>query len=343
MTTKIEFFFGTGGVGKTTLGTARALHLSKSMPTLLITIDPSWRLKQLLHLEKEQAGLIHHLKDKSVIADMGGDPQNLSAQLMSSSQTLKKYFGDKATSNSILQLLADDNGGMNEILALVELHKIRQTNTFSAIVVDTAPGQHFIDFLQAAKKINRFFDSRFVDTFMQIEKQFSKQNNKGAKSAHFFSKIAGAGLDLVFDILEKMTGKDFIKDFIEATRIVYSEKETFLASLSFFDQIISSKNEAQFFLVTAADQAKTQEIQLFLQKAQELIASPLQVIINKTLAHDVAAWLPEDPLTLLLKNQLLDKEQKLKNDFSSYDLTLFPENLEENMIIKMRNLTSLWP
>ena len=48
---QVELFCGTGGVGKTTIATARALNLAKqNKKVLLITIDPAKRLKQILNL-----------------------------------------------------------------------------------------------------------------------------------------------------------------------------------------------------------------------------------------------------------------------------------------------------
>ncbi len=44
MTTKIEMFTGKGGVGKTTMSVAGALHHSRSGRTLLISTDPSGSL-----------------------------------------------------------------------------------------------------------------------------------------------------------------------------------------------------------------------------------------------------------------------------------------------------------
>ena len=51
----LEIFYGTGGVGKTTLASTRAFHLAKQgRKVLLITIDPAKRLKDFLQIDENR-------------------------------------------------------------------------------------------------------------------------------------------------------------------------------------------------------------------------------------------------------------------------------------------------
>ena len=84
---RIEIFCGTGGVGKTTLATSRALKLAQSgKKVLLITIDPAKRLKQILGLEKAEEGQVIQLSNDV----FGPNSDNISALLMSPKATLQR-------------------------------------------------------------------------------------------------------------------------------------------------------------------------------------------------------------------------------------------------------------
>ena len=167
---KIELFFGTGGVGKTTLAASRAFYLAKlGYKTLIITIDPSLRLKQILNLDSTEKGIT------SVVPKT---ENKLDALLLSPSKTLarslKNQSKDDVNKNPIFNSLSRQYGGLNEIMAVIELQHQIETNNYDRIVVDTPPGKHFIDFLKATTKINSFFDKNFVDIFKYLDKPLEK-------------------------------------------------------------------------------------------------------------------------------------------------------------------------
>ena len=178
---KLEVFCGTGGVGKTSLSCSRAQFLSEQgHDVLLMTIDPAKRLKQLLHLEEKDAG--HLVKFN----------QKLSVLLMSTDVTLKRICGE--FNNHILETLSDPYGGLNEILSVVELTHQIKINQYDYVILDTPPGKHFLDFLEALQKIENFFDSSFIEMFQYF----------GNKRPKLFDRLFSGGLKKMLGYLLKL-------------------------------------------------------------------------------------------------------------------------------------------
>ena len=88
---KVEIFCGTGGVGKTTISASRALHLAKNHKVLLITIDPSKRLKQVLGINEDSSGELNKL---SVESSGDNSPSgSLECLLLSPKKSFERLIG----------------------------------------------------------------------------------------------------------------------------------------------------------------------------------------------------------------------------------------------------------
>lgn len=315
---KVEFFCGTGGVGKTTTAAARALFLAqKGKKVLLITIDPAKRLKQVLGIENQEEGCIHKVAATFFTPTLADDT-TFDALLMTPYSTLKRIGiengqEDKIDTN-ILKTLTKPYGGMNEIMAIVELQMQLKKNLYDIIILDTPPGKHFIDFLESSKKIQNFFDKTFVDIFQFLGKNFNK-NSKFLGPKSLITNLVSSGIKKLLGYLEDVTGENFVKEFIDSISILYLNRQTFLDALHFHQEL--KKTEfSNWFLVTSADQHKIDEAVEFKREAANFIHNDHFLIINKCLTNDFVTWLPLHENLAALKTSLLLREKQLK-DFSS--------------------------
>ena len=280
---KIELFFGTGGVGKTTLAASRAFfQASLGRRTLIITIDPSLRLKQLLGLENVENGSTTVVKDTN---------NKLHALMLCPSKTLarslKNQNQDDVDKNPIFNSLSRQHGGLNEIMAAIELQYQIENGGFDRIIVDTPPGRHFIDFLKATSKINSFFDKNFVDIFKYLNKPIEKAEKI---SKVILNKLVSTGIKKLLSYLENVTGANFVNLFIDTVLILYQNREYFIESLN-FQEVLKDSNITNLFLVTAVDHNKIIEAIEIRKKVDSLSNDNQILLINRSLNNYLEEWL----------------------------------------------------
>jgi len=343
----IEIFCGTGGVGKTTLATSRAFDLaSKGHKTLLITIDPAKRLKQILKLDDDQAGIVSTVKSSDIFEDSQED-FDLDALLLSPEMTLKRVLLgqhnlDGQLNNRILEILTRPHGGLNEIMAIIEVQHQLNTGLYETVILDTPPGKHFIDFLKASQKINAFFDKSFVEIFNYLGKSVDSDKPKASKK--LIGSIMATGVKKLLKYLGKVTGEDFVDVFIDAVATLYKNKEVFTQALNFEDKL-KDATSSNWFLVTSVEQHKLQQAAELKQSAIDFMHSNTFLTINKCIPHDFREWqIPVNSSLNNLKNTMLERENRLK-EFAKNNFTTvlcFHEVLDTSPSQHVANLTKEW-
>jgi anion-transporting ArsA/GET3 family ATPase len=337
-TKSFEIFCGTGGVGKTTLATSRALsQASTGLRVLLITIDPAKRLKDLLKLTGDSVGEVTPVEVNGI---------KLDALLMSPEKTIQRmaleYKTPDLASNRIIKILSRPYGGMNEILSLVEVQMQFDSGKYDVIVLDTPPGAHFLDFLEGIGKIRSFFDQSFVELFTYLG---SKTASAGKKvfGLGLINRVISGGLRKLLSYLQKVTDAKFIEDFILAVQIIYQSKEAFLKGLSLQERL-KSKTECNWFLVTSVEQGKAQEAIEMKSHASSFMHQDHFLVLNKCLEQEMSQWNPTDEKLIALRTSLDSREKDLKKSLKqSFPIVLeFPEVMSLEPIEHVINLTTKW-
>lgn len=338
ITKSFEIFCGTGGVGKTTLATSRALaQASTGLRVLLITIDPARRLKDLLGLSGDCVGEVTPVNVNDI---------KLDALLMSPEKTIQrmaaKYKTPDLASNRIVKILSRPYGGMNEILSLVEVQMQFESGNYDVIVLDTPPGAHFLDFLEGIGKIRSFFDQSFVELFAYLS---TKTANAGKKVFGFglINRVISGGLKKLLSYLQRVTDAKFIEDFVQAVQIIYQSKEAFLKGLSLQDRL-KSKTECNWFLVTSVEQGKAQEAIEMKSHATSFMHQDHFLVLNKCLEQEMTEWNPTDEQLKAIKISLDGREKDLKKTLKEFFPVVleFPEVMSLEPIEHVNNLTNKW-
>lgn len=327
---KIDIFCGTGGVGKTTISTSRALYLAGlGKKVLLITIDPAKRLKQVLGIPDDKSEAINNVELEAFNINSSGI---CDALLLNPRKTLERIL-KSPIENDILINLSRPYGGLNEIMAVLELKYHLDSKKYDCIVLDTPPGQHFIDFLEASRKIKHFFDKSFMDIFDSYDDRNKKQK--------FFTKIITSGIDKLLSYLEAVTGKSFVNEFIEAIHLLYNYRMDFIEGIK-VEELLMDQDISNWFLVTSADQIKDKEATTMIESTNKFMHNDKYIIINKSWSQYIGKWNPTSQVLNELKDKLTNQQKNITNITKNNQTIEMPEIFENAPLKQIIKLISYW-
>ncbi len=170
-TTKLILFAGKGGVGKTTLSCASALHLAEiwgGKEILLFSIDPAHSLAACLGYTAGP-GAIRVAPGLSVIefdaqAEFERLKQAYANELMSVFNRTSDQEGiaiafDREVMERILDLAPP---GLDEVLAITHIMDIMERRQYDLFILDTAPTGHLLRFLEMPGLVEQWLKAFFA-------------------------------------------------------------------------------------------------------------------------------------------------------------------------------------
>jgi len=166
---RLVLFGGKGGVGKTTVSAATAVHLAQGAPGsrfLIVSTDPSHSLADSLdqamgHEITPISGyqnLYARELDTSALLDVYKAEQRAAAdELLEAAQGRSGNVRVRFDFEILNQVLALAPPGLDEMLALIEVAKAAQGDEFDVVIMDTAPTGHLLRFLSMPQPVRDWY------------------------------------------------------------------------------------------------------------------------------------------------------------------------------------------
>lgn len=251
---KVLICAGSGGVGKTTVAAAMGVKAAREgKKVLVLTIDPSKRLASILGIEGTHE-----------ITKVPGQnfPGELYASVIDHQKTFENFVlrasknsenAKKMLQNKLFQQLSTNLQGSQDFTALEKLYSAYESAEFDLIILDTPPTKHAIDFLNSPQKLSALFNENITRWL---------RNPPGRGGGNFLTSVFAAGTRKVLQILEALTGSEFVQQLTEFFSIIEKWQSQLFDRTVAVQKLLMSQ-DTQFCLVSSFDLSKLKESEFF--------------------------------------------------------------------------------
>lgn len=304
-------FVGSGGVGKTTLAASLAVRFAeRGERTLVMTFDPSLRLKDALGIGAEEAKETDVRVPFDSASATGGE---LHAHLLDARRTFDRLIHryapdtesrDRILANGFFRHLAGRLAGILEYMAVERLYEAVKSERFDRIILDTPPTREALEFLDAPKRIISFLDSGALR--VALKPWFDREGNFRPKS------LPGLGMPLGA-LLDRLIGMDLLRDMAEFFQAFAPLFGGFRERALEVDALLRSPDTG-FVLVTAAAERNLADTMFFARNLTERSHELVAVVANRVhprcaVSEPPQPSLPAEPEGLALMRWLGERDQ----------------------------------
>lgn len=282
---------GAGGVGKTTVASSLALNMARAgQRTLVMTFDPSLRLKDTLGIEAtDHSGGIVAVPGAEEHLGPGG---KLDACLLEPRATfdalVERYAPDAAARDRILNNryyshLAGSLAGILEYMAVERLFEVVESEQYDRIVLDTPPTRQALDFLEAPQRILAFLDSGALKI---ATRDWFDKNGKLTGIGPFSRGIEGW--------LDRVVGLQLLRDMVEFFQAFGPLYKGFHERAEAVQKLLRDER-CEFVLVGGPDPTRVPDTLFFARKLREGGHRLGPVIVNRVQGAPTPEAIGDEP------------------------------------------------